>query len=220
MCWCGSLVRHRARAVAVTRLSASVVTRDRKEIAVAAIGADAVMLGRLLRQRHASHATGRLRTDGVLMDRCAICDTKIDAQWLSRPDRSAQRQRGVSPRQRPAGVRLTAHHAMRDLACDQARKRSVGPTRTRVRPSRRQPAMTSLEPAPENYRRGDRVLVQRDPGLAAAAATIVAESTACPHLVKVTYEHSRTGAWIARRRIVVYARARIDGTALAEAPLS
>jgi hypothetical protein len=70
--------------------------------------------------------------------------------------------------------------------------------------------MTSLEPAPEDYRRDDRVLVQRDPGLNVAEATIIAESTDRPHLVKVIYQYSRTGAWIARRRIVGYARATID----------
>ena len=68
--------------------------------------------------------------------------------------------------------------------------------------------MTSLEPASEDYRRDDCVLVQRDPGLAAAEATIVAESADRPHLVKVIYEHSRAGAWIARGRIVGFARAR------------
>jgi hypothetical protein len=67
-----------------------------------------------------------------------------------------------------------------------------------------------MQPAPEDYRRDDRVLVQRDPGLAAAEATIVAESTDRPHLVKVIYQHSRTGAWIDRRRVVGYARATID----------
>lgn len=60
-------------------------------------------------------------------------------------------------------------------------------------------------PVPADYRCEDRILVQRDPGLEPAEATIVAESDDRPHLVKVIYEHSRTGAWIARRRIVGYA---------------
>jgi hypothetical protein len=37
---------------------------------------DPVMLGRLLRQRHASHAAGCRRIDGVLTDHCATCDTR------------------------------------------------------------------------------------------------------------------------------------------------
>jgi hypothetical protein len=54
-------------------------TLQRPEIATAAaaIDADPVMLGRLLRQRHASFTAGRLRIDGRLTDRCAICGAKM-----------------------------------------------------------------------------------------------------------------------------------------------
>jgi len=44
--------------------------------AAAAIGADPVLLGKLLRQRHASHQAGRLRADGRLTDRYTICGTR------------------------------------------------------------------------------------------------------------------------------------------------
>lgn len=69
-----------------------------------------------------------------------------------------------------------------------------------------------LEPAARvasrdvEYDVDDEVLVARDPGLEPAAATIVATSSDRPHIVKVIYRHSRTGAWIARTRIVGRAR--------------
>ena len=63
------------------------------------------------------------------------------------------------------------------------------------------PSIT-LDPARSVYGLGDRVLVSRDPGLAPAEVLIVATNHARPHLVKVRYLHLRTGAWIARRRIV------------------
>lgn len=53
----------------------------------------------------------------------------------------------------------------------------------------------------QRYALGDEVLVARD-GLAPAAAVIDGENEHRPHLVKVKYLHSRTGAWIARARIV------------------
>ena len=58
-----------------------------------------------------------------------------------------------------------------------------------------------LPPRPR-YAIGDRVLVSRDGGLQPAEATITADNEHRPHLAKVTYAHSRTGAWIARARIV------------------
>ncbi|MCA1699151.1 MAG: hypothetical protein LC790_09735 [Actinobacteria bacterium] len=53
-----------------------------------------------------------------------------------------------------------------------------------------------------DYDIGDRVLVIRDPGLEPAEAEILANSDDRPHLVKVKYLRSRTGAWIARARIL------------------
>jgi len=89
--------------------------------AAAAIGADAVMLGQLLRQRHASHAAGRLRVDGTLTDRCAICGTKMTRKgfraWIDEPnpDVASQRIAGRlgfgAPR---TTVRTTWHPTKRD----------------------------------------------------------------------------------------------------------
>ena len=52
------------------------------------------------------------------------------------------------------------------------------------------------------YDIGDRVLVARDPGLEPAEAEIAALSENRPHVVKVVYITSRTGAWIAITRIL------------------
>ena len=49
---------------------------------------------------------------------------------------------------------------------------------------------------------GDEVLDAREGGLAPAPAVIDGENEHRPHLVKVKYLRSRTGAWIARARIV------------------
>jgi len=60
-----------------------------------------------------------------------------------------------------------------------------------------------LQPRPrEQPGVGDRVLVARDGGLDPAVAIIKAENEHRPHLVKVQYVDSKTGAWIARKRIV------------------
>ena len=56
--------------------------------------------------------------------------------------------------------------------------------------------------AADGYGVGDHVLVARDPGLAPAGAVIVATNHARPHLVKVKYLQLRSGAWIARKRIL------------------
>ena len=58
-----------------------------------------------------------------------------------------------------------------------------------------------LQPRPR-YSLGDRVLVAREGGLEPAGAVIDGENEHRPHLVKVKYLASRTGAWIARKRIV------------------
>lgn len=71
--------------------------RDEVAAAAAAIGADPVMLGQLLRQRHASHGAGRLRVDGKLTDRCAICGAKMTRKgfraWIDEPNSDPASQR-------------------------------------------------------------------------------------------------------------------------------
>jgi hypothetical protein len=57
-----------------------------------------------------------------------------------------------------------------------------------------------LQPQPR-YALGDHVLVEREGGLEPALAVIDGENEHRPHLVKVKYLDSRTGAWIARKRI-------------------
>ena len=51
--------------------------RDEISVAAGAIGADAILLAKLLRQRHHTSAAGRLRVDGVLTNRCAVCGAKM-----------------------------------------------------------------------------------------------------------------------------------------------
>ena len=77
-------------------------TLQRPEVAAAAaaIGADPVMLGKLLHQRHASFAAGRLRVDGRLTDRCAICGAKLTRKgfraWIDNPAGGDASQRVAS----------------------------------------------------------------------------------------------------------------------------
>lgn len=74
-------------------------TLQRLEVAAAAaaIGADPVMLGRLLQQRHASFTAGRLRVDGRLTDLCAVCGTTMTRKgfraWIDEPSADATSQR-------------------------------------------------------------------------------------------------------------------------------
>ncbi len=49
------------------------------------------------------------------------------------------------------------------------------------------------------------LLVEREGGLKPARAVIAGENEHRPHLVKVKYLDSRTGAWIARKRISEHA---------------
>lgn len=95
----------------------SSLTRDELVDAAAAIGADALMAGKLLRQRHASHAAGRLRVDGALTGRCAICATKMAREgfraWVDAPADDAAAERvaarlGFSP---PRQTQRTTWHA-------------------------------------------------------------------------------------------------------------
>jgi hypothetical protein len=62
------------------------------------------------------------------------------------------------------------------------------------------------------YNVDDRVLVARDPGLEPAEAEIAALSDDRPHVVKIVYVHSRTGAWIAQKRIIGRAEAPETGS--------
>jgi hypothetical protein len=64
-----------------------------------------------------------------------------------------------------------------------------------------------LQPQPR-YALGDHVLVEREGGLEPALAVIDGENEHRPHLVKVKYLDSRTGAWIARKRITGRAEGR------------
>lgn len=65
------------------------LTRDEVAAAAAAIDADPVMLGRLLKARHTSSYAGRLRVDGCLTDRCAVCGAKMSRKgfraWIDGP---------------------------------------------------------------------------------------------------------------------------------------
>lgn len=80
------------------------LTRPEVATAAAAIGADAVMLGQLLRQRHASHTAGRLRVGDRVTDRCSICGAKMIRKgfraWIDEPDDSddASAQRRIAGR--------------------------------------------------------------------------------------------------------------------------
>jgi hypothetical protein len=64
-----------------------------------------------------------------------------------------------------------------------------------------------MTPLPrQSYSVGDRVLIGFPDAPPAArtpaVATIALDDPRRPNVVKVIYEHSRTGAWIARRRIL------------------
>lgn len=97
------------------------LARDEIATAAAALGADPVMLGRLLRQRHASHAAGRMRVNGRLTDRCAICGAKMTRKgfraWIDEPSEDASSQRiagrlGLEPPRRT--IRTTWHPTKRE----------------------------------------------------------------------------------------------------------
>ncbi len=89
------------------------LTRDEVATAAAAIGADPVMLGQLLRQRHASHAAGRLRVGDRLTDCCAICGAKMTRKgfraWIDELDdnEDASSQRRIASRLGLAAPRRT-----------------------------------------------------------------------------------------------------------------
>lgn len=66
-----------------------------------------------------------------------------------------------------------------------------------------------MTPSRKSYTVGDRVAIGYPPsgtGGAMAVAMIVLEDPSRPHVCKVIYEHSRTGAWVARKRILGIAR--------------
>lgn len=68
------------------------------------------------------------------------------------------------------------------------------------------PPNSAQEPARSRRGVGARVPVARDPGLAPArAAVVVGPNHVRPHLVEVRYLHVRSGAWMARARILAAA---------------
>jgi len=77
------------------------VDRDRvapsSAFAAAAIGADPILLAKLLCQRHQTSAGGRLRVDGVLTNRCAVCGAKMTRKgcraWIDTPSADVAAQR-------------------------------------------------------------------------------------------------------------------------------
>jgi hypothetical protein len=90
--------------------------RDEISIAAAAIGADPILLAKVLRQRHQTMTAGRLRVDGVLTDRCSVCGTKMTRKgfraWIDEPSQDAASQRvskriGVGPPR--TTIRVTWH---------------------------------------------------------------------------------------------------------------
>ena len=100
-------------------------TLDRSEIAVAAaaIDADPILLAKLLRQRHHTSAAGRLRVDGVLTQRCAVCGAKMKRKgfraWIDAPSDDAAAQRvssrlGFAPPR--TTIRTTWHATRKDAA--------------------------------------------------------------------------------------------------------
>jgi hypothetical protein len=104
------------------------------------------MLGKLLKQRHASFAAGRLRVHGRLTDRCAICGATMTREgfraWIDQPSPHEASQR-VAGR---LGLNRAPHHHPHDLASHQARRRGLGTPRTQAREgARHKPADMTLE---------------------------------------------------------------------------
>jgi len=104
-------------------------TLEREEftMAAAAIGADPILLATLVRQRHHTSGAGRLRVDGVLTDRCALCGTKMVRNgfraWIDAPADDAAAKRvsrrlGFAP---PRTTQRVTWHPTRRAAREWAR---------------------------------------------------------------------------------------------------
>jgi hypothetical protein len=66
-----------------------VLKDPRVTLAAEALAADPILLGQMLLRAHSSHRAGRMRVDGRLTERCAICGTKLTRQgfraWIDGP---------------------------------------------------------------------------------------------------------------------------------------
>lgn len=61
------------------------------------LGADALLLARVLRSRHQAQGVERMRVDGKLTDRCSVCGTRMHRKgfraWISAPSTDASQKR-------------------------------------------------------------------------------------------------------------------------------
>ena len=88
--------------------------------AAVALGADALLLARILRSRHQAQGVQRLRVGDKLTDRCGVCGTRMRRKgyraWITEPSTDASQQRIASrlgmtaPRET---VRTTWHDTQR-----------------------------------------------------------------------------------------------------------
>jgi len=89
-----------------------VLQRDAISAAAAAIGADAILLAKLLRRCHHTSVGGRLRVHGVLTNRCAVCGATMTRKgyraWITAPGAGAGAQRTTT--------RTTWHRTRREAA--------------------------------------------------------------------------------------------------------
>ena len=65
--------------------------------AAAVLGADPLLLARVLRSRHQAQGVERLRVDGKLTDRCSVCGTRMDRKgfraWITVPSTDESQKR-------------------------------------------------------------------------------------------------------------------------------
>lgn len=68
--------------------------------AAVALGADALLLARVLRSRHQAQGVQRQRIDGKLTDRCSVCGTRMHRKgfraWITAPSTDAAQKRIAS----------------------------------------------------------------------------------------------------------------------------
>lgn len=73
---------------------------DAMSAAAAALGADALLLARVLRSRHQAQGVQRQRVDGKLTDRCSVCGTRMERKgfraWITAPSTDAAQKRIAS----------------------------------------------------------------------------------------------------------------------------
>jgi hypothetical protein len=72
------------------------------EAAAAALGADAVQLGKLIRSAHHRFGAGRLRVDGKLTDRCGACGARMERLgfrcWVDAPHEATDSRTRIADR--------------------------------------------------------------------------------------------------------------------------